>query len=239
VNPIAVDAILREFGIDNMTKLRAADPIMLGRLLGADALIYGQVDSYEGYYFMLMSSGELHEAQESTDEAATLATTHGFPFILVSATSRAGFLLVTQGKHEEGIAQICRMLSLVAETGLRRRGVLFALAEAYLSACRPDEGLAALAEASSITITELPDAEVFFNLKANCSRLRAPPEQPKQKRVVAQRFGLPAATARSRWSCARPPASAGCCVTPVAVTKRTRCSPTSTAGSPRASTLPT
>jgi hypothetical protein len=56
INPIAVDAVLRERGIDNMKKLRAADPIMLGRLLGADALVYGQVDSYEGYYFLLMSS---------------------------------------------------------------------------------------------------------------------------------------------------------------------------------------
>jgi hypothetical protein len=56
VNPIAVDAVLRERGIDNMKKLRAADPIMLGRLLGADALIYGQVDSYQGFYFMLVSS---------------------------------------------------------------------------------------------------------------------------------------------------------------------------------------
>jgi hypothetical protein len=46
VNPIAVDAVLHERGIDNMKKLRAADPILLGRLLGADALIFGQVDSY-------------------------------------------------------------------------------------------------------------------------------------------------------------------------------------------------
>ena len=59
VNPIAVDAVLRERGIDNMQKLRAADPIALGRLLGADALIYGQVDSYQGYYLMLMSSYEV------------------------------------------------------------------------------------------------------------------------------------------------------------------------------------
>ena len=59
VNPIAVDAVLRQRGIDNMKKLRAADPILLGRLLGADALVFGQVDSYQGYYFMLLSSYEV------------------------------------------------------------------------------------------------------------------------------------------------------------------------------------
>jgi len=50
INPIAVDAVLKSRGIDNMAKLRAASPIELGKLLGADALVYGQVNNYEGYY---------------------------------------------------------------------------------------------------------------------------------------------------------------------------------------------
>ena len=56
VNPIAVDAVLKRRGIDNMEKLRRANPIELGRLLGADALVYGQVDNYEAFYFGLVSS---------------------------------------------------------------------------------------------------------------------------------------------------------------------------------------
>jgi len=56
MNPIAVDAVLKEHGIDNMTKLRAASPIQLGKLLGADALLYGEVNSYEGYYFGIVSA---------------------------------------------------------------------------------------------------------------------------------------------------------------------------------------
>ena len=56
VNPIAVDAVLKSRGIDNMTKLRAASPIELGKLLGADALVYGQVNNYEGYYFGIVSA---------------------------------------------------------------------------------------------------------------------------------------------------------------------------------------
>jgi len=56
INPIAVDAVLKSRGIDNMVKLRAASPIELGKLLGADALVYGQVNNYEGYYFGLVSA---------------------------------------------------------------------------------------------------------------------------------------------------------------------------------------
>ena len=56
INPIAVDAVLKKHGIDNMEKLRKASPIELGRLLGADALVYGQVNNYEGYYYGLVSA---------------------------------------------------------------------------------------------------------------------------------------------------------------------------------------
>ena len=56
LNPIAVDAVLKKHGIDTMRKLRRASPIELGRLLGADALVYGEVDNYEGYYFGLLSA---------------------------------------------------------------------------------------------------------------------------------------------------------------------------------------
>jgi len=56
INPIAVDAVLKRRGIDNMDKLRKTSPIELGKLLGADALVYGEVNSYEGYYFGVISA---------------------------------------------------------------------------------------------------------------------------------------------------------------------------------------
>jgi hypothetical protein len=56
INPIAVDAVLKQRGIDNMDKLRRTSPIELGKLLGADALVYGEVNNYEGYYFGLVSA---------------------------------------------------------------------------------------------------------------------------------------------------------------------------------------
>jgi hypothetical protein len=56
VNPLAVDAVLKARGIDNMEKLRKMSPIQLGKLLGADALVYGEVNNYEGYYFGIVSA---------------------------------------------------------------------------------------------------------------------------------------------------------------------------------------
>ncbi len=56
VNPIAVDAVLKQRGIDDMRKLRAADPIEIGHLLGADAVVYGELNSYEGYYLAVLSA---------------------------------------------------------------------------------------------------------------------------------------------------------------------------------------
>jgi hypothetical protein len=56
LNPIAVDAVLKKRGIDSMEKLRKASPVELGKLLGADALVYGQVNNYEGYYYGLVSA---------------------------------------------------------------------------------------------------------------------------------------------------------------------------------------
>jgi hypothetical protein len=56
INPIAVDAVLKARGIDSMEKLRKTSPVELGKLLGADALVYGEVNNYEGYYFGLVSA---------------------------------------------------------------------------------------------------------------------------------------------------------------------------------------
>jgi Putative bacterial lipoprotein (DUF799) len=59
VNPIAVDAVLKQLGIDSMNKLKRVSPLKLGRLLAADAVVYGEVDNYEGYYFGIVSAYHL------------------------------------------------------------------------------------------------------------------------------------------------------------------------------------
>ncbi len=81
VNPIAVDAVLKRLGIDNMEKLSREDPAQLGRLLGADAVIYGQVNSYEGYYFALVSAFRV-------DVTVWMVSTHGGETLLRANGSR-------------------------------------------------------------------------------------------------------------------------------------------------------
>jgi hypothetical protein len=56
VNAISVDSILKQLGINNMKKLMQVSPLQLGRLLSADALVYGVVENYEGYYFGIISA---------------------------------------------------------------------------------------------------------------------------------------------------------------------------------------
>src|SRR6202050_3960515 len=79
LSPIAVDAVLKEHGIDSMRKLRLASPIELGRLLGADALVYGEVDNYEGYYFGLLSAYQvgISTSMVSTRDGETLMRQSG------------------------------------------------------------------------------------------------------------------------------------------------------------------
>jgi hypothetical protein len=79
MSPIAVDAVLKRQGLDTMRKLRGANPIELGRLLGADAVVYGEVDNYEGFYFGLLSAYQvsISTSMVSTHDGETLMSQTG------------------------------------------------------------------------------------------------------------------------------------------------------------------
>ena len=68
----------------------------------------------------------------------------------------------------------------------------------------------------------------------NCGSNRGRPNWPRP--TSARRSRSHRRWARKRGNCARPRASRDCCAIPAAATQRARCSPKSTAGSPRAST---
>ena len=53
---VAIDTVLADRGIDNWDKLKAVPPEQLGRWLGADTVVYGEVTDYEAYYALLISS---------------------------------------------------------------------------------------------------------------------------------------------------------------------------------------
>ncbi len=55
VNPIAVDAVLKSRGINNEEQLEKVSVLKLGEWLHCDAVMYGSVESYDAYYFALVS----------------------------------------------------------------------------------------------------------------------------------------------------------------------------------------
>jgi hypothetical protein len=54
-----IDAVLKEHGIDSMAKLQMVPPQQLGQWLGVDAVIYGEVLHYEGYYLFLVAAWQV------------------------------------------------------------------------------------------------------------------------------------------------------------------------------------
>ena len=58
-NLIQVDAVLREHGIDSNEKLAQVPPRTLGKWLGVDAVVYGEVTHYDAYYAFLLSGWQV------------------------------------------------------------------------------------------------------------------------------------------------------------------------------------
>ena len=58
-NLIQVDEVLQEHGIDTEKKLLAVPPETLGKWLGVDAVVYGDVTHYEAYYAFLVSAWQV------------------------------------------------------------------------------------------------------------------------------------------------------------------------------------
>ena len=58
-NLIQVDEVLKEHGIDSERKLKKVPPQMLGKWLGVDAVVYGEVTHYEAYYAFLVSAWQV------------------------------------------------------------------------------------------------------------------------------------------------------------------------------------
>jgi hypothetical protein len=58
-NLLAVDTVLADRGVDSWQKLIAVPPRELGRWLGADAVVYGEVLHYEAFYAFLVASWQV------------------------------------------------------------------------------------------------------------------------------------------------------------------------------------
>ena len=58
-NLIQIDAVLKQHGVDSAEKLARVPPATLGKWLGVDAVIYGEVTRYEAYYALLVSAWQV------------------------------------------------------------------------------------------------------------------------------------------------------------------------------------
>ena len=90
--------------------------------------------------------------QQHAEAAIAVCREQGFESILAQATIYRGYALAKQGQTEEGIALMRGGLDaqLATGAGLFRPSFLWFLAEAYGTAGRFEEGLAAVAEAIAI-----------------------------------------------------------------------------------------
>ena len=135
INPIAVDAVLKSRGIDNMTKLRAASPLEIGKLLGADALVYGEVNNYEGYYFGIVSAYQVGIStwMLSTHDGETLMRETGSRYsvdvspafspedmLINSAMTLLDFRDVTHARAEDEVSREL-VLSIPVSNGLKQQ----------------------------------------------------------------------------------------------------------------------
>ncbi|HLI80799.1 MAG TPA: GNA1162 family protein, partial [Candidatus Binataceae bacterium] len=79
VNPIAVDAVLQTNGINNDEELKQVSVLKLGKWLHCDAVMYGTVESYDAYYFGLVSGYVVgvNSRMVSTHDGETLMRSEG------------------------------------------------------------------------------------------------------------------------------------------------------------------
>jgi predicted ATPase len=95
---------------------------------------------------------EWQVVQAQAEVLIALSTEQGFAQWLADGAKYQGWALATQGRVEEGVAQICKGLASYQSTGaeLRRSYFLALLAEAYVKLAQTKEGHTALAEAFAV-----------------------------------------------------------------------------------------
>ena len=124
VELIAVDAILHGLDIDTPEKLYSYSPEQLGKVLGADALIYGKVTRYDSKYYALFSQiaigmvvrcistkdgTVLFEAQETRTANEIRVATNPFDFIIASFQNSMSLRDVYRSRASE---EVCREIVL-------------------------------------------------------------------------------------------------------------------------------
>jgi tetratricopeptide (TPR) repeat protein len=203
--------------------------------------ILAQVSSSVSEHHMLR--GDNRTAQKRAEEAMALSEKVGLVTFSATATTNHGAALIAQGRYKEGIAGMRRGISARRATG----GTPFPWVLCHLAIglgwiARPDEGLQVLEEgfASAARSGEQLSSPWLHRAKGELLLARSPSDCAEAEGCfrtaieIARRQSARSAELRS---CGPRRASPGCSMSRAVATKRDRCSPKSTAGSPRASTL--
>ena len=185
--------------------------------------------------------GDGTAAQKCAEEAVALAEEMGLVSLSALAITWHGAALIAQGRYEEGIAVMRRGISSVRASGRTPyAGVLCILASGLGRIGRPEKGLQVVEDgfASVAKTREQIGSPYLHHVKGELSLAQNPSDCAKAELCFRTAIELPVGKARDHRNCVPRRASRACSMNRVVATRLARCSAKSTAGSPRASTLP-
>jgi predicted ATPase len=132
-------------GYPDQARQRSQEALALGREV-SHAYSFAQALLWVAWIHQ--QCGEVRAAQEWAEALLAIGREHGFPRFVVQGTFLGGWLLVEQGRLEEGIGQMCQVMAdhLVRSVGRERSFLSGLMAEAFRRGGRIAEGLSTVTE---------------------------------------------------------------------------------------------
>ena len=191
-----------------MTRVRHIEAVLALAQRRGRAAALATAQMYAGNLYLLLR--EPRKVREYAEPLLELAAAKQLPWALAAATLYQGWVLVQEGRHDEGIAELRQGLGDQLATGQRagqKQGFAW-LAEAYLCAGAPGEGLAVVADALAAVPKEERDVPELLRLRGDLLAARGagtPQAEASYREAigVARRLGAKAYELRAATGLAR------------------------------------
>ena len=186
--------------------------------------------------FHKLTGGNPTAAQKRAEQAMAVTEELGLVSLSAMATTCYGAALIVQGRYQQGIAGMRRGISAFRATGgASSLGLCAFLASGSEGSDGPRKALQVVEEgfASVAKTGERISSPSLHHVKGELLLAQNPSDSAKRSDVSARRSKSLGGKVRDRRSCVPRRASPGCSRSRPVATKRARCSPKSTAGSPR------
>ena len=151
----AIDTVLQDHGIDNWRKLMAVPPQQLGRWLGVDSVVYGEVLHYDAYYALLVAAWDVgvkvqivstrdgHQLLEASDDRYSVDLRPSFDPVDIGLNSTLSLLElrdVTLARAEDEVSREIVLRLPVVDKSITdlQMAARDREDEQYLEARRPD-----------------------------------------------------------------------------------------------------